>query len=98
MHAEKKDIAEVIASIHKDVGAMKDRWLDNFDWGHIPYCTGDIGQHVYDSFKRLLKEIDAARAATYKKYNESPAKVKARELREKADELLTQAKELEDEL
>lgn len=91
-YAEKKKIAEVVASIYENVKAEELRWVDEFDWDDVP--TSD---DVYDSFSTLLKEIEAIRATAHEKYNGS-TKIRARKLREKADELLVQAKELEEEL
>lgn len=81
-------IADELGGLHKD-------WT-TIDW-RSAYQYKE-GSEVYSAIIKATELAQEFAANAKAKHSESSSKRKARELREKADELLVQAKELEEEL
>ncbi len=94
--AKEEKVAEVLGEIAASIRDAAEDLISKVNWEHI----SDFGStdNLYNAVGDVADRIEDLREKAHERYNQSPSKVKARGLREKADELLTQAKELECEL
>lgn len=76
--------------------ALYNKWTNTLEWEDT--LSYEKGNEVYESIHTTRKLAQKFASDAKEKHSESSSKKKARELREKADELLARAKELEDEL
>jgi len=75
------------------LNALAAEWSRHIYWAET--ATHEEGLEVQSAIFEAAGLASAFARSGEKKHSETPAQAKARELREKADELLTQAKDLE---
>ena len=79
--------------IREALNTLKYLWGETVSWSNVASMAA--GSSVFRHLKDTSEALDDFIAQGTKKCENSPAKRKARELREQADKLLAQAKDLE---
>ena len=89
-YATREEIQGVADSIQKDMEKIRERLVEEILWD----SEGQFAERAYEEMRKIISDFNAAPKPSAL----TPAQTKAKELREKAAELLADAKDLEETL